>query len=113
MNLDLNRQQNSTDEADQSQNTAAEEKRSDIAIIADMLRIGENGGGDTEIMQNADINQDEMQKYLKFLVNQGLINKLKLDSTIVAYQVTDSGLKLLKAIDSLIAMQESPTTDQT
>jgi predicted transcriptional regulator len=85
----------------------AGQRRSNIEIIADMLRIGENGAGKTEIMYNANMSFSQIQKYLDYLVNQGFINKVNLDSTMTAYQVTDSGLKLLKTIDNLMEMLKS------
>ena len=71
-----------------------------------MLRVGENGADKTEIMYGANMSYYQMQNYLNYLVNQGFINKVNLDNTMVAYQVTGSGLKLLKAIDTLIKMLE-------
>jgi predicted transcriptional regulator len=81
-------------------------RRSNIEIIADMLRVGENGAGKTEIMYTANMSYSQIQKYLDYLVNQGFINKVNIDNTMVAYQVTDSGFKLLKAIDTLMNMLE-------
>jgi predicted transcriptional regulator len=81
-------------------------RRSDIKIIADMLRAGEKGAGKTEIMYSANMSFSQIQKYLKYLVNQGFINKVELDKSAIAYQVTESGLKLLMAIDNLVAMME-------
>lgn len=72
-----------------------------------MLRVGENGAGKTEIMYTANMSYHQIQKYLEYLVNQGFINKVNLDNTTVAYQVTETGLKLLKAIDTLLDMIES------
>ena len=69
-----------------------------------MLRIGENGAGKTEIMYSANMSYHQIQKYLEYLVNQGFVNKVNMDNSLVAYQVTDSGLKLLKAIDTLMEM---------
>ena len=80
------------------------QRRSNIEIIADMLRVGENGAGKTEIMYSANMSYHQIQKYLDYLVNQGFINKVNLGNTLVAYQVTESGLKLLKAIDTLMEM---------
>jgi len=71
-----------------------------------MLRVGENGAGKTEIMYSANMSYSQIQKYLDYLVNQGFVNKVNMDNTMVAYQVTDNGLKLLKAIDSLMEMLE-------
>lgn len=79
-------------------------RRSNIEIIADMLRIGENGAGKTEIMYSANMSYSQIQKYLEYLVNQGFVNRVSMDHTMVAYQVTGTGLKLLKAIDTLMSM---------
>lgn len=89
---------------DSGQRIAVSRRRSNIEIIADMLRVGENGAGKTEIMYSANMSYSQIQKYLDYLVNQGFISKVEMDNTMIAYQVTDSGLKLLKAIDSLMEM---------
>jgi predicted transcriptional regulator len=89
------------------QRTSVGQRRSNIEIIADMLRVGENGAGKTEIMYTANMSYSQIQKYLDYLVGQGFINKVNMDNTMVAYQVTDSGLKLLKAIDTLMEMLET------
>jgi predicted transcriptional regulator len=83
---------------------AAGQRRSNIEIIADMLRVGENGAGKTEIMYTANMSYSQIQKYLDYLVNQGFVIKVNMDNTMVAYQVTENGLKLLKAIDTLMDM---------
>jgi predicted transcriptional regulator len=87
-----------------SQRVAVGNRRSNIEIIADMLRVGENGAGKTEIMYSANMSYSQIQKYLDYLINQGFINKVKTDNPMIAYHVTDSGLKLLKVIDTLMAM---------
>jgi predicted transcriptional regulator len=95
------------------QRSVTGQRRSNIEIIADMLRVGENGAGKTEIMYTANMSYSQIQKYLEYLVNQGFINKVNVDNTMVAYRVTDSGLKLLKTIDTLMDMlNSSPTPDQ-
>lgn len=75
-----------------------------------MLRAGEKGAGKTEIMYSANMSFSQIQKYLDYLVNQGFIHRVDMDNTLIAYQVTDSGLKLLKAIDNLISMLEPSQT---
>ena len=97
---------------DTGQRVAASRRRSNIEIIADMLRVGENGAGKTEIMYSANMIYSQIQKYLDYLVNQGFVNKVEMDNTMVAYQVTDSGLKLLKAIDTLMEML-GPVSNET
>ena len=90
--------------SDTGQRIAASRRRSNIEIIADMLRVGEYGAGKTEIMYSANMSYSQIQKYLEYLVNQGFINKVNMDNTMVAYQVTETGLRLLKVIDTLLGM---------
>ena len=93
-----------TSEAGHGQRIAVSRRRSNIEIIADMLRVGENGAGKTEIMYSANMSYSQIQKYLRYLVSHGFIGEVKLDNPIVTYRVTDSGLELLRTIDSLIEM---------
>jgi len=79
-------------------------RRSNIEIIADMLRVGENGAGKTEIMYSANMSYSQLQKYLGFLMSQGFITKVEVGNPVVTYQVTEVGLKLLKSIDSVMEM---------
>ena len=81
-------------------------RRSNIEIIADMLRVGENGAGKTEIMYSANMSYTQIQKYLGFLLTQGLINKVEVGNPIVTYHVTEKGLGLLKNIDTIMDVLE-------
>jgi len=80
------------------------QRRSNIEIIAEMLKVGENGAGKTKIMYNANLSYTQIQKYLGFLLSHGFINKMQIGNPAVTYRVTDSGLKLLQSIDSVIEM---------
>jgi len=79
-------------------------RRSNIEVIADMLRLGE--AGKTEIMYSANMSYAQLQKYLKFLLQLGLIDKVTVGNPIVTYRVTKKGLRLLKSIDSILEMLE-------
>ncbi len=79
-------------------------RRSNIEIIADMLRVGEDGAGKTKIMYSANMSYSQIQKYLGFLLERGFIDKIKIGNPSVTYLVTDLGLKLLKSIESVTAM---------
>ncbi len=79
-------------------------RRSNFEIIADMLRVGEDGAGKTEIMYSTNMSYSQIQKYLAFLIGQGFIAKVKIGNPKVTYQVTEAGLKLLKSIDSVTEM---------
>ena len=102
MNVGLNNRQ--TIASDTDNRATLSRRRSNIEIIADMLRVGENGAGKTEIMYSANMSYSQIQKYLDYLVSQGFISKVEMGNTMVAYRVTDSGFKLLKAIDTLMEM---------
>jgi predicted transcriptional regulator len=78
------------------------QRRSNIEIIADMLKVGENGAGKTKIMYNANLSYSQIQKYLGFLMGEGFINRLELGNPSVTYKVTDKGLKLLNSINSIL-----------
>ncbi|MDH5695722.1 MAG: winged helix-turn-helix domain-containing protein [Dehalococcoidia bacterium] len=79
-------------------------RRSNIEIIADMLRVGENGAGKTEIMYSANMSYAQIQKYLGFLMSRGFIDKVEVGNPVVTYQVTDRGFKLLRSIDNIREM---------
>ena len=79
-------------------------RRSDIEIIADMLEIGENGAGKTQIMYSANMSYHQIQKYLGYLVTNGYVDKMKMGNPSVTYQVTDSGIKLLQLVSKLKEM---------
>ena len=81
-------------------------RRSNIEIIADMLKVGENGAGKTEIMYSANMSYSQIQKYLGFLLSHGFINKVEVGNPIVTYHVTDKGLGLLKNIDGIMDVLE-------
>ena len=81
--------------------TKVSKRRSNIEIIADMLRVGENGAGKTEIMYTANMSYAQIQKYLAFLVGRGFIGKIEAGNPTVTYQLTDSGLRLLTSINSV------------
>jgi predicted transcriptional regulator len=71
-----------------------------LEIIADMLRLGE--AGKTEIMYSVNMSYFQLQKYLGFLLDRGLIDKVKLGNPSVTYRVTRKGLDILRSIDSLM-----------
>ena len=81
-------------------------RRSNIEIIADMLRVGENGAGKTEIMYSVNMSYTQIQKYLAFLLSQELINKVEVGNPVVTYHVTGKGKELLRSIDNVMEVLE-------
>ena len=76
-------------------------RRSDIEIMADMLRMGKNGASKTRIMYHADMSYSQLQKYLWFLTNQGFLIRVVAGKSQAMYFVTDRGNELLESIDRL------------
>ena len=81
-----------------------ERRRSSIEVIADMLRLGE--AGKTEIMYSANMSYFQLQKYLNFLLQLGLIYKVTVGNPSITYRVTRKGLRLLRNIDSILEVLE-------
>ena len=80
-------------------------RRSSIEVIADMLRLGE--AGKTEIMYSVNMSYYQLQKYLNFLLQLRLIDKVMVGNPVVTYRVTKKGLRLLKSIDGILEILES------
>jgi predicted transcriptional regulator len=79
-------------------------RRSNIEIIADMLRVGENGAGKTEIMYSANMSYAQIQRYLGFLLSHGFIHRVQVGNPSVTYRVTEKGQRLLQNIDVITEM---------
>ena len=81
-------------------------RRSNIEIIGDMLRVGANGAGKTEIMYSANMSYSQLQKYLSLLISQGFIDRLDVGNPVVTYRVTERGSTLLRSIDTILDVLE-------
>ena len=81
-----------------------EGRRSSIHVIADILRLGE--AGKTEIMYSANMSYFQLQKYLSYLLQLKLIDKVIVGNPTVHYRVTKKGLMLLRNIDSILETLE-------
>jgi predicted transcriptional regulator len=77
-------------------------RRSNVEVIADILRLGQ--AGKTEIMYSANMSYRQLQKYLEFLVQNGFIDVMKVGNPVTVYKVNEKGLKLLNKIENLLEM---------
>ena len=77
-------------------------RRSNIEIIADILRLGQ--AGKTEIMYGANMSYCQLQKYLDFLMERGFIDRVNSENSIATYRTTRKGSTLLRLIESVLAM---------
>ena len=85
-------------------------RRSNIQIMRDMLKVGENGAGKTEIMYSANMSYSQLQKYLGFLISNGFIDKVEIGNPVVRYIVTERGRSLLRSIDTVLEVLELEDT---
>ena len=85
-------------------------RRSSIEIIADMLRLGE--AGKTEMMYSVNMSFFQLQKYLNFLLERGLVDKVKVGNPSITYRVTPKGLNLLRSIDAVLETLELRQDDE-
>jgi predicted transcriptional regulator len=76
-------------------------RRSDLEIIAEMLKVGESGAGKTEIMYSVNMSYSQIQKYLGYLLSEGFIDTIKIGNPCVYYRVTEKGQKLLDLLTSV------------
>jgi predicted transcriptional regulator len=86
-----------------------ERRRSSIEIIADILRLGE--AGKTEIMYSANMSFFQLQKYLKYMLELGLVDKVTVGNPTITYRVTDKGTRLLNNIDGILKILEITDDD--
>ena len=77
-------------------------RRSNVEVIADILRLGE--AGKTEIMYSANMSYRQLQKYLEFLVDGGFLDKKIVPNPGVKYKVTDKGQRLLTSIEAVLGL---------
>ena len=77
-------------------------RRSDIEIIGEILRLGR--AGKTEIMYKAELSYFQLEKYLDFLTERGLLERVNHHKRKTYYQPTSKGRELLGHIDSTLAM---------
>ena len=78
------------------------QRRSNIEIISEMLRIGADGAGKTEIMYSANMSYRQLQKYLKFMMSQGLIDQIEVGNPSITFIVTEKGHGLRRSIESVL-----------
>ncbi|MEE9202723.1 MAG: winged helix-turn-helix domain-containing protein [Dehalococcoidia bacterium] len=75
-------------------------RRSNLEVIADILRLGE--AGKTEIMYSANMSYRQLQKYLDFMVESGFLEMKVVPNPGIKYKVTKKGQRLLHSIDPIL-----------
>lgn len=78
-------------------------RRANVQIIADILRLGE--AGKTEIMYSVNMSYNQLEKYLDFLLEGSFLRQVE-GKRIRVYQTTSKGKRLLLQIDKLVQILE-------
>jgi predicted transcriptional regulator len=77
-------------------------RRSNIEVIADILRLGQ--AGKTEIMYSANMSYSQLQKYLASLTEGGFMERVSSETSLATYRTTKDGRNLLKVIEIVLDM---------
>ena len=75
-------------------------RRSNVEVVADILRLGE--AGKTEVLYGANLSHRQLEKYLSFLLNEGFLEKVAALTPGMKYRTTSRGTQLLENIDAVI-----------
>jgi predicted transcriptional regulator len=71
--------------------------RTRVQILADILKVAENGKRKTHVMYRSNLNHRQLEKYMKFLEENGLIRQVADEETgNRLYQVTEKGFEFLR-----------------
>ena len=71
--------------------------RTRIEILADILNVAHNGALKTHILYKANLSHRQLEKYLAFLIQQGMIVKVTGQTDRGStYRVTEKGIEFLK-----------------
>jgi predicted transcriptional regulator len=80
-------------------------RRSSVQIIGDMLDIIRlDEPTKTSIMNKVCMSYAQMQRYLGWLIKSGMLDVVISGDNAVSYRITNKGLKLLSALESLREM---------
>jgi len=78
------------------------ERRDQVDIIAGILEAAKVGETKTQIMHSANLNHQQIKKYLTLLVKKGLLKKAKQRKKRL-FKISDKGLKYLREYRELKA----------
>lgn len=82
--------------------------RTRIEILGDILNIAHHGTLKTHIMYKANLSHRQLEKYLGFLMEQGMVTKVTDENGATKYRVTERGVEFLKDYARLSAHLNAP-----
>jgi predicted transcriptional regulator len=87
--------------------------RSRTDIIAMILQAAIHGATKTRLMYSAYLSYAQVQEYLQYLLEKGLIN---LEETTHSYTLTEQGLRFLRVYDEIseiVSLKGMPTSEDS
>ena len=81
-------------------------RRSEIEIISDILKLTNKGAKKTEILYQGNFSYAQLNTYLSFLIEMDIIEENEITdngTTIRSYKTTDKGLLLLKDANRVLS----------
>ena len=82
-------------------------RRSNIEIIAEILRLGQSNAGKTRIMYIVNMSHLQLEKYINFLEEGEFLQRTQSERSAAGstkYHTTAKGKRLLRDIDKLSAL---------
>jgi len=93
-------------------------RRSNIDIMAEILRLGKSDVGKTRIMYNVNMSHSQMEKYINLLVGGEFLQPVESESSShgsLKYRTTAKGKLLLRGIERMCLVlgtdDDGPNTD--
>jgi len=77
--------------------------RSRMEIVAAILRVSKGGARKTHIMYRCNLSFRQLEAYLDFLTNSGLVREISKSGSSV-FEITDKGAAFLQAYNTLKAL---------
>jgi len=80
-------------------------RRSEMEIIAEILKLSMNGSKTTELLYQGNLSYTQLKNYLPYLLEKDILKQaisVNNGNTSKLYKVTDKGLNLLKDIKKVL-----------
>ena len=81
-------------------------RRSEIEIIGEILRLSSNGAKKTELLYQGNFSYTQLQGYLSFLIKRDILEEAEIrnnGSSTKCYKTTEKGLIFLQDVKRVLA----------
>ena len=79
-------------------------RRSELEILADILRLTKEGVKKTQILYQVNLSYSQLKNYLSFLKEKNFLEEIEIEENQgKIYRINDKGLKLLENIENVFS----------